>query len=103
MCCDYFQFYVEDGGTEPDTGSADYCTEDINNRMAIATGNTGISTASYDNVSVSVEIHDEPPELSLARWDHIAITEQYSPSRFARLSHELRPLSVTLHASPCRT
>jgi hypothetical protein len=74
----YYQFYVADSaswdaqGSDVDTASADFWSPDaIARGLAVATGVLGVGTASFDTVSVVVEVTDARPRIAIADFDRV--------------------------------
>jgi len=68
----YNQFYIEDKNGLGDTSSSDFWTpEAFRNKVAVVPGTVGIGTGTYGDVRVYTEIHDTPPPVDLAVWDHV--------------------------------
>jgi hypothetical protein len=69
---DYHQFYIQDAQHPGNTGDPAFWTKEaLANKLAVIRGTIGIGTASYGFVDVVVEIHDAPPNLDSAEWDHV--------------------------------
>jgi len=73
LYADYYQFYIGDSGTEPDTASPDFWSEwALENRLPVGPGIVGVGTSSYDFVNVVVDITDAAPVDDFQEWDQVA-------------------------------
>ncbi|MCO6162547.1 hypothetical protein [Flavobacterium sp. NRK F7] len=70
---EYNQFYIEDKGSNGDTGSAEFWSEEaIINRLALDDGIIGVGTQSYGNIKGEITILDKPTtDINFDLYDHI--------------------------------
>lgn len=69
----YNQFYIEDKGSNGNTGSSEFWYEEaFFNRLALGSGIIGVGTYSYGNIKGEIEILDKPTEyINFDLYDHI--------------------------------
>ena len=76
---DYHQFYLWDHGASPDVPTQ-YTEEDTLRRLKTAPFVVVVQPERDSDVPVEVEITDEPPDLDLDAWDHVAEASLDLPS-----------------------
>jgi len=67
---DYFQFYLEDEGAQPDT-SGIWDKEHVNRMLATYSGLIAVGTARNMKVPVKVIIDELRPSIDAEKWDKI--------------------------------
>ncbi|WP_019904948.1 hypothetical protein [Methylobacterium sp. 77] len=76
---DYHQFYLRDHGASPDAPT-EYSEEDTARRIKTGPFVVVVQPERNMDVPVEVEIRDEPPDLDLDAWDHVAEASLDLPS-----------------------
>lgn len=76
---DYHQFYLRDHGMNPDA-PMEYSEEDTVRRIKAGPFVVVVQPERDMDVPVEVEIRDEPPDLDLDAWDHVAEASLDLPS-----------------------
>lgn len=66
---DYHQFYVQDGGVNPDAPT-DWTDEDVESRAKVSQNVVVICPVRNMTVPVSVEVYDSQPSYELSHVDH---------------------------------
>ena len=69
----YNQFYIEDKGSNGDTGSVEFWSEEaFLSKMALDKGIIGVGTQSYGNIRGEIMILDKPTtDINFDLYDHI--------------------------------
>jgi hypothetical protein len=68
----YHQFHLKDEQASGSTGATDFWTaEAFNNMLAVNPGIVGVTTGSYGDVPVEIEVYESDPGTESDNWDHI--------------------------------
>lgn len=70
LFADYFQFYLEDEGTQPDTSNI-WSEEHINLLLAVYPGMIAVGTARNMTVPVRIVLREDRPLLEKDKWDKV--------------------------------
>lgn len=98
ILADYHQFYLWDHGVSPDA-PMHYTEEDTARRIKTGPFVVVIQPERDMDVPVEIEIADEPPDLDLAAWDHVAEASLDIPSGRLEI-HECTGGSIDILAIP---
>jgi hypothetical protein len=98
---DYHQFYLWDHEADSDAPT-DYTDEDTMHRIKAAPFVVVIQPERDSYVPVEVEITDEPPEIALDAWDHVAEASLALPSGKLEI-HECTGGSIDILTVPAGT
>lgn len=76
---DYYQFYIQDGGVEPDAPT-DWTDADVANRVKTAENVVVVCPLRNMSVPVVVEITDSEPPFTFEGLDHIVLCSLHLPT-----------------------